>query len=510
MIFLKNIQKHLLLVIALFVFVFSVIFALLLTQRDSEIDEVLHEQLRFLEISYKQALDRFEVISKNVYISLQNDDKFLDILSKSVDAKKEQKEILRKALHKHLKDEFEKLKSLEIRYLQIVLPNNKSFLRVHKPTKFGDDLTNIRHSVKYANSYNSSISGFEQGKTSHAFRHVYPIYKNAKHIGVVDIGFSSTMLQNYTMRASDIHTHFIVNKNVFDSQAWKGNKEEPYHQSIEHKDFMFSMSDHIDHKRLDESQATLIFPIAEQINKNIATGKEFSLYKEIDSKIRVLAFLPIKNVKGDKTVAYLVSYTDSKRISTIKEKFEIYIILNFVILSLIFIFVYKILSNSEILKKELQYDGLTGVFNRKYFIKTVEDEFIKSKRLKHDFCIVMADIDHFKNINDTYGHQCGDIVLRDISYLMSTSIRSVDMLGRYGGEEFIFLISANAENTYKVVQNVRKKIEKFDFCNEKHLKLTASFGIACLKDEDTLEELIKYADMALYKSKNSGRNRITI
>ncbi|DAB28067.1 MAG: hypothetical protein A2513_10695 [Sulfurimonas sp. RIFOXYD12_FULL_33_39] len=506
----SNTQKKLLFFISLSVVAFGVIFSLLLYNKNSEINEALKEPLKLLRMSYNQGLDRFEVISKNVYNSFQKDDVFLEMLSNANGATKEEKANLHNQLYNHLKDEYEKLRMLEVMQLQIILPNNESLLRMHKPDSFCDNLTEIRYSIKESNKEKVSISGFEQGKDGHAFRYVYPLYIDGKHIGALDVSFSSTMLQNYTMRASNIHTHFIVNRNVFNSLEWKSNNQEPYEQSIEHEDFMFSMSDHIDHKRLDESQRTLINPLRKTIENKIQIGKEFAMYKELDNVVKVLSFLPIKNVKNDKTVAYLVSYTDSERIKTVIKDFKYFILITVVIILLSLVVIYKIIRESAVLKKEAQYDELTKLYNRKYFLKAAKEEFEKSSRFGHKFSIVMADIDHFKLVNDLYGHQAGDIVLEEVAKIIRSHVRKFDIVARYGGEEFIMLILANAQNSYDVVENIRKKIEDYSFCNELNLKETVSFGIAEFKDDVSIERIIKRADEALYRSKNEGRNRITI
>ena len=273
---------------------------------------------------------------------------------------------------------------------------------------------------------------------------------------------------------------------------------------------MFSMSDHIDHKRLDESQRTLINPLRKTIENKIQIGKEFAMYKELDNVVKVLSFLPIKNVKNDKTVAYLVSYTDSERIKTVIKDFKYFILITVVIILLSLVVIYKIIRESAVLKKEAQYDELTKLYNRKYFLKAAKEEFEKSSRFGHKFSIVMADIDHFKLVNDLYGHQAGDIVLEEVAKIIRSHVRKFDIVARYGGEEFIMLILANAQNSYDVVENIRKKIEDYSFCNELNLKETVSFGIAEFKDDVSIERIIKRADEALYRSKNEGRNRITI
>jgi diguanylate cyclase (GGDEF)-like protein len=506
----KSVQKKLLLLVVLSLSLFSFIFSILLYSKNLEIEETLKEQIKHLHISYKQGLDRFEFISKNVYNSFQNDTVFLEILSAAVNATKEEKEKLNKQLYNHLKDEYEKLRLLEVMQLQVMLPNNESFIRMHAPDKFGDDLTDIRYSVKEANSHKIAMFGFEQGRDNHAFRHIYPIYREGKHIGVIDISFSSTMLQNYTMRASEIHTHFIINRNVFKSQAWKSNIQEPYDQSIEHDDFMFSMSDHMNHQRLKESHLSVIEPLHAVIDKSIDNGKEFAIYKEVGDIVRVVSFLPVRNVKNDKTVAYFVSYVESPYIKAVIRNFKLSVLATALIILIIMIISWRVIVHGELLKKELQYDELTKVFNRKYFFKVAQEQFEKSKRFSHPFSIVMVDIDHFKLINDTHGHQSGDIVLQEISKILSSSMRKFDIVARYGGEEFILLILANADNSCGVVEGIRQKIEEHSFCKSLNLKVTASFGIAGFNDDASLEEIIKRADSALYSSKDEGRNRVTI
>jgi hypothetical protein len=204
-----NIKKYIS-IFALFLVVFVAFYFLLKVNKDAHIDELLYEQQKYLEISYRQGLDRFNVIAENVYMSLQNDKEFIKILSGAKEKKLKQ---VHTALYEHIKDEFSKLQQFGVMGLQIVLPNNISLVRMHKPDKYGDNLSKMRYSLRYVNENKVHISGFEEGRSSHAFREVYPLYNMGKYIGAVEIFFSSTILQDYTMRASSIHTHFIVNKN---------------------------------------------------------------------------------------------------------------------------------------------------------------------------------------------------------------------------------------------------------------------------------------------------------
>lgn len=507
----KYIYKKFFLFVIVYILV-GVLFVLFFWHnKNVETDEALKEQIGQLKIAYKQGLDRFETISRNINSSFEEDELFLTLISDSVDATQEQKDINREKLYNYLKKEYEKLNHLEVMQLQIVLPNNESFLRMHAKEQFGDSLKDVRYSIVKANESKTPVFGFEEGKSSHAFRYVYPLYKNSVHIGAIDIAFSSTMLQNYSMRANDIHTHFIVDRNVFRTQEWETNTQEPYHQSSEHKDFMFSMSDHIDHNRLDKSHHTLIEPNQKIIDKNIAKGVEFAIYRDLGESVKVVAFLPVRNIKNDKTVAYLVSYVESSSLYTVSKNFNKNISIALISLLIVMIGAWFIVMYNEKLKKELKYDSLTKIFNRKHFTTVADEELDRAKRFNSSFSIAMVDIDFFKYINDTYGHQVGDTVLQEMALIMKTSTRKYDLVARYGGEEFILLILAEGDDARSVVESLRKKIEDYSFAKDLNLKVTASFGLSQLQNADeTLDDITKRADNALYISKKEGRNRVSV
>jgi diguanylate cyclase (GGDEF)-like protein len=155
---------------------------------------------------------------------------------------------------------------------------------------------------------------------------------------------------------------------------------------------------------------------------------------------------------------------------------------------------------------EKRFDGLTNFFNKKYFM---EEVMIHFERI--EFTIVMADIDHFKKINDTYGHQAGDYVLSELAKLYKSHLRKNDILGRYGGEEFIFFLHGGIESAHAVIERMRKIIEDHEFVfNRTKIKVTSSFGMVQKNGYIKLESLIEKADQALYKSKEEGRNRISL
>jgi two-component system, cell cycle response regulator len=157
-------------------------------------------------------------------------------------------------------------------------------------------------------------------------------------------------------------------------------------------------------------------------------------------------------------------------------------------------------------------DGLTHLYNKKYFLDAIAKEFAYADRHKVPLALVMIDVDHFKRINDTYGHQCGDYVLQRLGQLMTEAVRAEDVLVRYGGEEFAILLRECIEDQAVLLsERLRRMVESAEFVfNGQRVRVTISLGIAALRDGEfpTPEALIASADQYLYRAKENGRNKV--
>jgi diguanylate cyclase (GGDEF)-like protein len=153
-------------------------------------------------------------------------------------------------------------------------------------------------------------------------------------------------------------------------------------------------------------------------------------------------------------------------------------------------------------------DSLTGLYVRRYFMAKLQEEIRRAERYNRVISIVMADLDRFKNINDTYGHDAGDRVLQAIGKFLQNNIREVDILARYGGEEFVMMIpEADQEAAYSLSERLRHNFSKIKFDNLP--QITISLGVATYPFDGTeLEDLIKKADAAMYAAKQAGRNKV--
>tara|TARA_Y100000748_G_scaffold215067_2_gene180383 strand:- start:370 stop:1335 length:966 start_codon:yes stop_codon:yes gene_type:complete len=158
-------------------------------------------------------------------------------------------------------------------------------------------------------------------------------------------------------------------------------------------------------------------------------------------------------------------------------------------------------------------DGLTGLLNRRYWESCLEREFARHQRYDNAVSLVIFDIDHFKRVNDTYGHQTGDEVIRATARITSQLVRETDFAGRYGGEEFVVLLpGTNLDGAAQFAERLRSTIERQQLeHNGTPLTFTISLGVAALGDDMAdYQALLEHADKALYQSKEQGRNRVTL
>lgn len=241
-----------------------------------------------------------------------------------------------------------------------------------------------------------------------------------------------------------------------------------------------------------------ILSIVENFENTIFTEDRKTLALPLKSESKEVGVLVAKSTGdkiSDKDVEYLTQI--SSQIATTINRANVY---------------------AEILK-HATLDALTGFYNRNQLEERIKQEVANAKRQKAPLCGIMTDIDYFKNVNDTYGHAVGDLVLKDIAKIIRGQLREYDIAGRYGGEEFSILLPfTKIEEAQKVAERLRASIEnkvvdisKVNPDSEtKTIQVTISLGIYEMQENDNDEDLLKKADKALYQAKNTGRNKVVV
>jgi len=164
--------------------------------------------------------------------------------------------------------------------------------------------------------------------------------------------------------------------------------------------------------------------------------------------------------------------------------------------------------NLERLELISKTDSLTGLYNRRYIMEKLGNEFMNYKRTKKKFSLIIADIDYFKKINDSFGHACGDEVLKAVARNLQGAVREQGLVSRWGGEEFLILLPETKIEDARILADKIKKISEEEIIeyNGFQLSITLTFGVAVNEDHEMIDDTIKKADDALYKGKGNGRN----
>ena len=319
-------------------------------------ENFLTNRTKLSQVEYETIYWKVKEQSAMIFQELINTQEIVDIFKYAYISDDNQKIVIRKKLHNKLFSSYNRLCSLlKLRQLHFHLPNNHSFLRMHRPDKFGDDLSGIRSTVEYVNKYKKPVDGFEEGRVYNGFRFVYPLFnENKLHIGSVEVSFSAFSFQN-TLSNNLRLSQFIFLKKVVNEKVWKDEYKSNYLPSeispLFVREANWKNDKFAPFKR--KIQKNITAKNIEIFKQNIKSAKSYSMSLNIDNQTIVLSFLPIKNPVKNNLVGYFIFMSKTAYLNRLDFKNRLLKIISFAFLFSIFIIIYrKLKHDDEILEQK--------------------------------------------------------------------------------------------------------------------------------------------------------------
>ncbi|OPL09737.1 MAG: hypothetical protein AVO33_00180 [delta proteobacterium ML8_F1] len=512
--FLKSFKNHKLQIFALILFTAVWLFLLWGNYSDYQLQKqtFLEEEREEIENRIESIIITYDLFTSFIYDGIIADPNITRLMKEACGDGVPLQEDCRNTLYEALHPFYESLESHGFRQLHFHKPDGESFLRFHAPLKYADPLFDIRESVRIANTELKKVVGFEEGRIFSGYRFVFPLFHKEEHVGSVEVSVGlDTVLELLERMYLDLGIFYLIEKDevtekVFDDQL---DNYLPY------KDFEGYLIDRAMAEMIQadtESFAIFENPAAlEKIREALGTEEEkpVSLVVNVQGEAHQIHLIPLVNILQEPVGVFIATKELPVAFLSARQPLR-ELVLTTLIYLLILTIALVVTRDKERLKILASVDQLTGIFNRHKLTELSEREFQRSQRTRRGFCALMVDIDHFKTINDTFGHAEGDRILRKIGGLFTQTLRAVDIYGRWGGEEFLIIApETDAEKALILASRLNDAIATLETPSQN--PITVSIGIAETSQEDTgIDQVIQRADQALYTAKKTGRNKVVL
>ena len=283
---------------------------------NSQKESILRERLLIRDAEYHAMEQVYASEAETIYESVVNNPTVLSLVSQALSATETQRAPLRNKLHEHLLPVYNRLVGHGLKQLHFHMPDNHSFLRMHAPENFGDDLSEIRYSIAYTNQTRKPIQGFEEGRIYNGFRHLFPLSdpKSGNHIGSVEISFDSKIFLQKMREKYKGRYCFIVKKSIIEKKLWKDFKDN-YETSIISPYYMREKACKLNY---DPVLSALIGSIAGRYDHHFKRGDHFSAYFTDANNGYILSAIAIQNVKGTNAAAYILEIEKTDQIASLQ------------------------------------------------------------------------------------------------------------------------------------------------------------------------------------------------
>ena len=462
----KN-KIYFLLVIAITI---VVIFFLYLETK-SRIDVLKNKTIGIHQAQVYSSINQYKASNKFIFESIINNKDILVLQKKALETHDEQqRDIYRKELYHKLNPFYIHLKEYGIKQLHFHFPDTTSFLRFHKPNKYGDNLKNIRYSLVVANRDLKPVFGFEEGRIFNGYRLVYPLFYEKEHIGSVEISIGFDAINKISLENYHTYQYMILNKNVIEGKVFSGEKRN-YDISLISKEFYHEVNTFSNYKHgFSTNLKTIDVDTFKKINKHLEKElntkvllqyKHIVKFVKVDNQYYVVSFMPINNIQN-KNIGYVISYDYCECVKDMYNEFYMKLILVSILFLAIFFFMYR----QYLAKKELNM--ITTIANQE------RDKAMASSKAKAEF---LANMSH------------------EIRTPLNAIIGFIDILkeenrGRKS-EEYVDIIKSSTLGLLEIIEDIldfskiesgKLTIEKIDFDARKELGVISKiFEEKCLE-----------------------------
>lgn len=426
------------------------------------------------------------------------------LMEQALEAEPQEKDRLRARLYRLLEDDYRHQKVHQFEGMQFHFPDGETFLRFAMPERYGDNVLLSRAVIRSANRYVRYARGFEVARSMSGYRFVYPLFSGTTHVGSVELVVSPEVVTGILQEMyPERRFHLVVRKGLVENQAFPETRDR-YVELEGSGSFLWYAPEN--GSRPAEEDMKYLSLALKKGDENLGSRESFTTVLEGEEGTLLADFLPVTD-SSMQLVGYFTSLRPAGYYLGILDMRRELIFSLLTWLMTMGAFLVLEMDRRRIRRLAFR-DQLTGLYNRHYFLQRADSEWERAGRSGEEFSILMFDIDHFKKVNDTFGHQSGDQVLKKLSGLVQGTVRGQDTVARWGGEEFIVLLpDTPAEGALVLGERIRSAVEDEEF--QVVGKVTISVGLAAWSARDSsLDRLIARADSALYQAKENGRNQV--
>jgi len=472
-------------------------------------DYSLQTQSKLIKSKYNTNYKNFKVMSNEFHLMYQKNNKLINLLFEANNADDNTSTEIQTHMYDLLHQGYQRLVKIGVADIHFYLKNDKSFLRMSHPLQSLDEMLILKSSIIRTNMRDPLQEGFKLSDLVSGIAFTYPLFdKYNQYIGGVEITYSAKYLIKNILDDFTYDVHLLLSKHFIDKGLGQF-----YEKSWETDGYILDKISHKTAKIVNLYHTLKSNSITKQIKKNIEAKQAFSLSVVHNYIDIIMTFVPLQTIDKRENDVYLVTYSESDYLSELirENKYLHIIFLSFLLV--MFLFVIHIVLSRDKFEQLALYDNVTNLPNRTLFLIELENEMKRASRSSGKIALLFIDLDGFKAVNDTYGHQIGDELLLYAANSFTSSVRSSDIVARVGGDEFIIILPniKEQDEALKVASNLIQRISKPININNNEIKIGASIGVSLYPDHTKdIDILIKLADNMMYKSKNAGKNRVTL